>query len=504
MKTSRLLSVIAMVSLPFSVHAFTNASSLYSGAGDPVSVGDVAYTIVELNGGILHEWNAESPSIFTDLPSSHSKFAYLMEAAKEGWIDCGRKSSCNIHPDKPITRGHIASILLKGFHGSVGWAYIGLGQAPSYPDLSTNHEFAEHVRIAADRCILTATTSGNINPDGIVSRSEAIALTNKASQDALLSYNNDCKAKPKDGLLLMIGTDRAYRAVEKGDVFVLEGTSSDDRVQSAQIHGIKPNQISCGDEYISEYSVTWSCTANNTGYEPSVLHFTINKVTYKKSNTLSVKIIPSTKSPPAPSAASSSIAVSRKRTDRIDFTTDISTITNMNPFPDLPSGSLEGKAAAALRTLGVIGGYPDGEFKGDKPVNRAEAAKMLLNASQTAQPYGLTYDMFPDVSEWQWFGRFVMTAAHYNIIKGNPDGYFRPANTINTAEFLKMITRAFNIQEGMSHSYSDVPSDAWFESFAGTAEKYNLFPRRSNKLLPGSTLSRSDVAIAIYQYLLNK
>jgi len=175
-----------------------------------------------------------------------------------------------------------------------------------------------------------------------------------------------------------------------------------------------------------------------------------------------------------------------------------------NPFPDTDINTLEGLSASELYRRAVIGGYPDGEFKGSREVNRAEAAKFLLLAR-----FGTVADIsnngkFPDVKDGEWYVPFVVTAANKGIINGYPDGFFRPANTVNTAEFLKMLTLTFSLSENLDYSYSDVKSTDWFAKYAGIAEKYNLFPDRSTYLNPGDNLTRKEVAIAIYQYLLNR
>ena len=170
-----------------------------------------------------------------------------------------------------------------------------------------------------------------------------------------------------------------------------------------------------------------------------------------------------------------------------------------NPFPDTNLATLEGKSAAFLYSTGVLGGFPDGEFKGSLPVNRAQAAKILLNAAQKT-----IYDIqneftFTDVINGQWYTQYVMSAAQYGIINGYPDKSFRPDKGINTAEFLKMISLAFGLQLNLPYDYTDVPADAWFAQYAGAAKQYNLFPARTTFLAPGIQLSRADVAIAIYQ-----
>lgn len=182
----------------------------------------------------------------------------------------------------------------------------------------------------------------------------------------------------------------------------------------------------------------------------------------------------------------------------------VTTAHDTNPFPDVDSSSLEGRSASDLYRRGVIGGFPDGEFKGGNPVNRAEAAKFLLLAADITVQELKNNDRFWDVLEGQWYVKYVMTAASKGIIGGYSDGSYRPGNQVNTAEFLKMLSIAFDLPEGLSYSYEDVPDSAWYAKYAGIAEKYDLWPERTTKLYPADQLSRKDVAVAIYQYLENR
>lgn len=178
--------------------------------------------------------------------------------------------------------------------------------------------------------------------------------------------------------------------------------------------------------------------------------------------------------------------------------------TYQNPFPDTDMSLLSGKAAAELYRRAVIGGFPDGTFRGNQPVNRAEAAKFLLLARFESVTEVSNNGQFPDVLDGQWYTKFVVTAANDGIINGYPDGTFKPADQVNTAEFLKMFSLTFGLQLNMSYSYSDVSASDWFAQYAGIALKYNLFPERTSKLNPDTSLTRQDVAVAIYQYLSNR
>lgn len=175
-----------------------------------------------------------------------------------------------------------------------------------------------------------------------------------------------------------------------------------------------------------------------------------------------------------------------------------------NPFPDTSLSQLEGKSAAELYRRAVIGGFPDGEFKGSRPVNRAEAAKFLLLSR-----YGTVEDIanstqFPDVLDDQWYTKFVVTAAQRGIIFGHADGTFRPADGVNTAEFLAMLSRTFGLVTHLPFSFEDVPPNSWFAEHAGIVEKYNLFPDRTKLLRPSEKLTRAEVSVAIYQFLKNR
>ncbi|MBI1934549.1 S-layer homology domain-containing protein [Candidatus Peregrinibacteria bacterium] len=170
------------------------------------------------------------------------------------------------------------------------------------------------------------------------------------------------------------------------------------------------------------------------------------------------------------------------------------------PITDVDWHSLEGSAVFFLLTHGIIQGYPDGTFRGAELVSRAEVAKMLILAGSIPITQIENNNRFHDVAEGEWYTPFVMTAAKNAIVEGFPTQrfLFKPSLSINTAEFLKMLTRTFNLREGMSQSYADVPQKIWYERFTGAAWQYELFPDRAPTLLqPGRLLTRREVAIAI-------
>ncbi len=179
----------------------------------------------------------------------------------------------------------------------------------------------------------------------------------------------------------------------------------------------------------------------------------------------------------------------------------IENVVEVNPFTDTRIKELGGKAAAYLYNQGIIGGFADKTFRGKNPVNRAEAAKFLLLTKYESINDISNNGYFSDVKNGQWYTKYVVTAAGLGIINGYSDATFKPANQVNTAEFLKMFAKTFGLTENLPYSYRDVRGTDWFAPFAGIAEKYELFPDRINKLQPARALTRYEVAVALYQYL---
>lgn len=218
-----------------------------------------------------------------------------------------------------------------------------------------------------------------------------------------------------------------------------------------------------------------------------------------QSNVIYVKGLP--KTPPPTLPPTSTIAVPPAGfEDEIVLATE----TTVNPFSDTSMNTAEGRAAATLYQNAIIGGYPDGTFGGRRAVNRAEAAKFLLLARYGAVGDFTNNGRFRDVLDGQWYVRFVVRAADLGIIQGYSDDTFRPGAQVNTAEFLKMMTLTFGLPTNLPYQFNDVDFNAWYAAYAGIASKYNLFPNRGNTLKPGALLTRNEVAVAIYQYLVNR
>ncbi|MCK5603996.1 S-layer homology domain-containing protein [Candidatus Pacearchaeota archaeon] len=179
-------------------------------------------------------------------------------------------------------------------------------------------------------------------------------------------------------------------------------------------------------------------------------------------------------------------------------------------FPDVLRTHNSYVAISHLAELGVLSGYPDGTFKPDNPINRAEVLKVILNGSNVEAPETFGEVTFPDFQKGDWFARFVMKAKALGIVKGNDaDGTFAPGRQVNKAEFLKMLLmanqiRPVPIEEGGVVA-TDISNNDWFAPYLHYAFQVGLITKDDQgNLNPGKLLTRGEVSDMMYLLILIK
>ena len=99
-------------------------------------------------------------------------------------------------------------------------------------------------------------------------------------------------------------------------------------------------------------------------------------------------------------------------------------------------------AVEALVELGIVNGYEDGTYRPEQNVSRAEMAKLLVIAAglEAAAELNEGATRFADVNGG-WASGYINVAAEYGYIMGDPDGNFRPDDTVSYAEAVTMAIR---------------------------------------------------------------
>ncbi|HEY8449699.1 MAG TPA: S-layer homology domain-containing protein, partial [Bacillota bacterium] len=121
------------------------------------------------------------------------------------------------------------------------------------------------------------------------------------------------------------------------------------------------------------------------------------------------------------------------------------------PFADrdvIPAWAAGSIGVAARQ--GLLGGYEDGTFRPERPITREEAAVILSRLPEVAEvaPDPIAYTDADAISAWARLG--VVLASGAGLVEGYPDGSFRPQAPITRAEAAALIERLLGVLQASS------------------------------------------------------
>jgi len=140
--------------------------------------------------------------------------------------------------------------------------------------------------------------------------------------------------------------------------------------------------------------------------------------------------------------------------------------SNLSVFPDVSSDHWAFKYIQKLRESGITTGYPNGTYRLENNVTRAEIAAFLIRATIGDD---FTYEeapYFPDVSSDHWAFKYIQKLRESGITTGYPDGTYRLGNNVTRAEIAAFLIRALEGEPADNYcaggsSFPDVPPDSW-------------------------------------------
>lgn len=140
-------------------------------------------------------------------------------------------------------------------------------------------------------------------------------------------------------------------------------------------------------------------------------------------------------------------------------------------FPDL-SGHWAEDWIMNLAQLGFVSGYPDGTFKPDNPVTRGEFSAILCRALGISPSEGNSG--FPDLNG-HWSEKYVIPLVEKGVIKGYPDGTFGPDFQIKRCEIAAIMARALTLPPIVGKpTFSDIDTTHWAFGFVETSVSRGL------------------------------
>lgn len=153
---------------------------------------------------------------------------------------------------------------------------------------------------------------------------------------------------------------------------------------------------------------------------------------------------------------------------------------------------------------GMVRGYPDGTFRPDQPVTRAEFTVMLVGALQLdGDADELTFTDHEKIGAWAKSS--IALAAQAGIVTGYTDGSFRPDDSITRVEAAMMIAKAMQLPweaDEETHFADNDEIPQWAKGAAEAIRKLGIVNGRSeNHFVPYGTTTRAEAVVMLLRVL---
>lgn len=149
-------------------------------------------------------------------------------------------------------------------------------------------------------------------------------------------------------------------------------------------------------------------------------------------------------------------------------------------------------------------GYPDGTVRPQENISRAEVAtiffRMLEEESRAAM--WMSDNAYTDVNRADWYNNAISTLSHGNIVDGYPEGDFRPDNSITRAEFASIAARFDRTDPDTEDSELTDIEGHWAEKYIKKAEALGYIKGYvDHSFQPDNAITRAEAMTLINRVL---
>lgn len=177
-------------------------------------------------------------------------------------------------------------------------------------------------------------------------------------------------------------------------------------------------------------------------------------------------------------------------------------------FKDVAANYWAKSYIEALASKNIIAGFPDGTFKPNEPVTRAQFAAIVSKAfAPAAQRQAINFN---DVTRNFWGFQVIQSAYQGGFVSGYPDKTFKPEQQIPRVQVLVSLASGLGLSantQNVLSVYSDasqIPNYATNSVAAATARQLVVNYPAVGQLNPNRQATRAEVAAFVYQALVSK
>ncbi len=147
-------------------------------------------------------------------------------------------------------------------------------------------------------------------------------------------------------------------------------------------------------------------------------------------------------------------------------------------FSDVEAGSIVETAVLKLVDKGIISGYPDGTFKPDGSITRAEFAAVITRFKGIADSVAADAvtgfaDLDADAGS-AWAKPYVKAAVDAGIINGFNDGTFRAGESVTYEQAIKMLICALDFQALADEELAKIENATWSAGYIAVANQKGI------------------------------
>ena len=151
-----------------------------------------------------------------------------------------------------------------------------------------------------------------------------------------------------------------------------------------------------------------------------------------------------------------------------------------------------------------MSGYPDKTFRPDNMITRVEMAMVLFRLTEDSNKTNFLSSNLSDIKSDEWYSQAVSYLSSKGVIVGYPEGDFKPDNNLTRAEFAVLISKFFRIDSVNGESFSDVDNSHFAYDYIAALHQSNIvsgYPDKSFK--PNNHISRAEV-VKVINSILNR
>jgi len=172
------------------------------------------------------------------------------------------------------------------------------------------------------------------------------------------------------------------------------------------------------------------------------------------------------------------------------------------PFADTPMNHWAIEPIALSVTLGLVKGYPNDTFRPERGITRAELVTLLIRSMQVDKDEILGFSAFSDIPDTHWASKYITYATDNDLVTGYPNGTFKPNKVLTRAEGITIFARYAKISEEVDAKapFVDLPENYWANKYIAPAKSAGLLQYITGEAFEASEpFSRAEACEVLYR-----